>query len=184
MSSSSKIPGFSTPAAGADAALEMLATCHQRGALQCATLRRMVAHLAAHGADDEARAAATNVMRYFDKSAKDHYADEEQELFPALLESMAGSDAVCLRVLTAGLTADHRLLETAWQRLRGVLARVAAGEAATLEAADVEALVGPYERHMALEDDELMPMAARLLGADDLARIGHAMRMRRGIAAG
>lgn len=41
-------------------------------------------------------------MRYFDTAAR-HHEDEEQDLFPALLESMAGSDAVCLRELTASL---------------------------------------------------------------------------------
>lgn len=181
MSNAIPIPGFSTPAAGADAPLEMLATCHERGGRQCATLRRLPPHLAAKGADEEARTAATNVMRYFDKSAKDHYADEEDDLFPALLESMAGSDAVCLREMIAGLTADHRTLEEAWRRVRAVLVRVAAGEAVPLAVETVEALAGHYERHMAREDGELMPMAARLLGEAELARIGRAMRARRGI---
>jgi hypothetical protein len=36
-------------------------------------------------------------MRYFDVAARQHHEDEEQDLYPALLESMAGSDAICLR---------------------------------------------------------------------------------------
>lgn len=181
MSNAIPIPGFSTPGAGTEAPLDMLATCHERGGRQCATLRRLVPHLAAKGADEEARTAAANVMRYFDKSARDHYADEEQDLFPAMLESMAGSDAVCLREMISGLTADHRTLEHAWGRVREVLERVAAGETTLLPAETVEALVGRYERHMALENGELMPMAARLLGETELARVGLAMRERRGI---
>ena len=47
-------------------------------------------------------------MRDFDTSARHHHDDEERDLFPALIESMAGSDAVCLRELTAALTAEHR----------------------------------------------------------------------------
>jgi len=43
----------------------MLARCHGRLERQCATLRRLVAQ----GANDEARIAAANVMRYFDTSA-------------------------------------------------------------------------------------------------------------------
>ena len=163
-------PGFSTPAAGTEAPLEMLSACHSRVERQCATLRRLVVHLAAHGADQQARTAATNVMRYFDTSARDHHADEEEDLFPALIESMAGSDAVCVREMIEGLKADHRALEAAWRRLRGVLEKIAAGESLPLVPDDVEALVGVYERHIMREECELLPMAVRLLGEEDLAR--------------
>jgi hemerythrin-like domain-containing protein len=50
-----------------------------------------------------------------------------------------------------------------------------------LVADDVEALAVRYERHIEREEKELLPMAARLLSDDDLARIGRAMRERRGI---
>ena len=176
------IPGFSAPSASPEAPLEALSACHARIERQCATLRRLVPHLEAHGADEEARTAAANVIRYFDSSTKQHHADEEKDLFPALLESMAGSDAVCLRELTEALTAEHRALDADWRRIRASLAQVAAGTSAHLGSDDVEALVGRYERHIAREEQELLPMAARLLGDEDVARIGKAMRARRGIA--
>jgi hemerythrin-like domain-containing protein len=86
---------------------------------------------------------------------------------------------VCLREMIQGLTADHRALEAAWQRLRRVLERIAAGEFSPLAADDVEAMIDLYERHIEREESELLPMAARLLNEDDLARIGRAMRARR-----
>ncbi len=175
-------PGFSNPVAGTEVPLEMLSACHGRIKDQCATLRRLVVHLAAHGADDGARIAARNVMRYFDHAANDHHADEEQDLFPALLESMAGSDPVCLREMTAGLTAEHRQLEALWRRVRADLQRIGEGESASLRADAAEELVALYERHIEREERELLPMAARLLSDQDLARIGRAMRERRGIA--
>lgn len=175
------IPGHFAPAAGFEAPLEILSACHFRIERQCATLRRLVTHLAAHGSDGEARVAAASVMRYFDASAKHHHADEEEDLFPALVESMAGSDPVCLRELTAALADEHRQLEDHWQRVRIVLERVVAGEPASLESEDVEALAGLYERHIEREERELLPIAARLLSDDDLARVGRAMRERRGI---
>lgn len=178
---STNFPGFSTPSVGPEAPLEMLSVCHDRVARQCATLRRLVPHLAVHGANEEARTAAANVMRYFDTSAINHHKDEEDDLFPALIESMAGSDAVCLHELTEGLTVDHRALEAHWQRLRVVLEEIVAGRSVPLASDDVEALVGLYERHIEREETELLPMAARLLSDDDLARIGRAMRERRGI---
>jgi hemerythrin-like domain-containing protein len=176
-----ELPGHSAPAAGFEAPLEMLSACHYRIERQCATLRRLVAHLATAGNDRQAREAAAGVMRYFDTAAAHHHADEEEDLFPALIEAMAGSDAVCLREMTEALAADHRGLEGHWQRVRAGLEQVAAGAAASLDPAEVEAFVASYERHIEREELELLPMAARLLSDDSLEAIGRAMRERRGI---
>ena len=95
----SPFPGHRAPNAGFEVPLEMLAACHHRVESQCTTLQRLVAHLATHGSDEGARVAAAAVLRYFDTSAVDHHADEEIDLFPALIDSMAGSDATCIREL-------------------------------------------------------------------------------------
>jgi hemerythrin-like domain-containing protein len=92
---------------------------------------------------------------------------------------MAGSDAVCLRELTAALTAEHRELEARWQALREVLAQVAAGQTVPLAQADVSSFAQIYAAHIAREESELLPMAQRLLSDVELDRIGLAMRMRR-----
>ena len=174
-------PGFHSPGASTEAPLEMLAACHGRVHNQCETLGRLAAHLPTHGSDTAAQQAATAVMRYFDTAARDHHADEEEDLFPALLEAMAGSDAVCLRALTDGLRAEHRVLEGRWAALREVLARIAKGEPVALPPSDVQAFVAAYAAHIKKEDTELLPMAARLLSDVDITRIGTAMRVRRGI---
>jgi hemerythrin-like domain-containing protein len=179
---SNTFPGHSAPAVGFEAPLEMLAACHGRVQSQCTTLLRLMPHLAAHGADRQAREAAAAVMRYFDRSARHHHEDEEQDLFPALIESMAGSDAVCLRELIAALCADHRLLEARWRELRGMLQQVADGGAPPWAPVDVPGFVALYERHIAREEAELLPMAGRLLGDAELDRVGAAMRARRGLA--
>lgn len=175
------LPGHSASAAEFEVPLEMLHACLARIERECATLQRLLLHLAKHGADSEARSAAACVMRCFDTAARDHYADEEQDLFPALIESMAGSDAVCLRELTAGLAAEHRELEARWQRVRAALGRVVAGDSVSIEAASVQMLVGLCLRHIERVESELLPMAARLLSDEDLDRVGRAMRERRGI---
>lgn len=177
------IPGRPAAAAGFEVPLEMLSACHHRIERQCTTLRRLVVHLARSGADQDARIAAAAVLRYFDTAAKDHHADEERDLFPALVESMAGSDAVCIRELIDALTLDHRALESQWQRLRVSLQGVAAGASSSLTAAEVESFIALYERHIAREGSELLPMAQRLLADEALDQIGQAMRRRRGITA-
>lgn len=178
---SDSLPGHSAPAVGFEVPLEMLAACHLRVQDQCATLLRLVPHLATQGADRPAQQTATALMRYFDTAARHHHEDEERDLFPALIESMAGSDAVCLREITAALTADHRALEARWLALRVVLAQVAAGQAALLAPDEVGDFARLYARHIAREESELLPMAQRLLGDAELDRIGLAMRLRRAL---
>lgn len=177
------IPGFSSPGASTEAPLEMLAACHGRIEHQCETLQRLLPHVQAHGADSAARQAARAVMRYFDSAAVHHHEDEEQDLFPALREAMAGSDAVCIRELTDGLVQDHRRLEGLWRALRAALDALAEGRTQALDASVVGDFMAAYAAHMARENDELLPMAARLLDDAALAHIGQAMRQRRGIPA-
>lgn len=174
------LPGHAAPAVGFEVPLEMLAACHGRVEAQCATLRRLVVHLAEHGVDRQAQEAAVALMRYFNTSAVHHHADEEVDLFPALIESMAGSDAVCLRELTASLTAEHRELEQRWRALQRRLEQVARGHAAILLDDEAHDFIDLYERHIAREEAELLPTAGRLLSDAALDRIGLAMRARRG----
>ena len=173
-------PGFSSPAAGPEAPLDMLAACHTRVEKQCQTLTRLQPHLLAHGSDAAAQEAAAAVIRYFDTAARHHHEDEEQDLFPALLAALAGSEAGCIRELTRARGAEHRQLEARWARLRETLEAIADGEAMALSAQEVAEFVEVYRAHILKEDTELLPMAARLLPEAPLQQIGLAMRARRG----
>lgn len=159
----------------------MLAACHTRVEKQCRTLERLRPHLLAHGSDAAAQEAAHAVLRYFNSAARHHHEDEEEDLFPALLEAMAGSDAVCIRELTEALEAEHRTLENRWAQLRTPLQAVAQGQAVNLTAQEVDDFVNGYRSHILREDTELLPMAQRLLGDQALREIGQAMRERRGL---
>lgn len=176
----SLLPG-SGQAAGFEAPLDMLSACHDRIERQCATLQRLPAHLAAHGADADAKQAAVNVMHYFDTAGRNHHADEERDLFPALLEAMAGSDAVCLREITQTLTREHRELDAVWQGLRVQLQALSTGDSEAIDSAVVADFIAQHTRHITREEGELLPMAKRLLGEDQLHAIGESMRARRGV---
>jgi hypothetical protein len=168
-----------TPAGAVQAPLERLSVCHRRLLDECTRLRRLAAQLTEPGDERPAREAVDAVVGAFDGIAHQHHADEEIDLFPALIEAMAGSDAVCLRELTDGLTAEHHELQQRWRELRAALERAGRGDTAALNADAVEAFVGLYQRHIAREEAELLPMAQRLLNDDELQRIGSAMRERR-----
>ena len=175
-------PGFDAPAVGFELPLEMLSACHGRVERQCQTLLRLVPHLAANGPDEAAREAAQNIMRYFDTAAKHHHADEEEDLFPALLQTAPAGECAGLNELIAALCAQHRGLEQAWGQLRWKLEGIWLGTLRELDAAEVGRMVDLYRLHIAREEQALLPLAARLLGAAQLDAVGRAMRARRGIS--
>jgi hemerythrin-like domain-containing protein len=174
-------PGFDAPAAGFEAPLEMLSACHGRVERQCQTMLRLVPHLAAKGPDQAAREAAQNIMRYFDTSAKHHHADEEEDLFPALLLRAPDAERARLRELIEALLGQHRELEQAWGELRWKLEGIWLGTMRELDADEVARMVELYRVHIEREEAELLPLAARLLGEAQLDAVGRAMRLRRGI---
>lgn len=55
----------------------MLEACHDRVQRMCTLLERLTEHAGLHGADTQARQAATDVMRYFDLAGPHHHQDEE-----------------------------------------------------------------------------------------------------------
>ena len=170
---------FSDPSApGFDDPLGMLAACHRRIERQLATLDRLQRHLPEHGCDDEARAAAGAILKYFDGPAPNHHADEEQSLFPRLRarEASAGE-------LVDELEHDHETLAARWRRLRPLLAGIAAGVRANLSPKQVDDLRAAYAAHIAREEGLLIPLAARALDAESLRRIGEEMAARRGVDA-
>ena len=177
------LPGFDSPQAGFEVPLEMLSACHGRVERQCQTLLRLARHLAAQGADADARNAAAAVLRYFETSARHHHEDEELDLFPALLRHAQDAELGQVKGLVAQLLQEHRVLEQRWHVVRDVLQDVAQGRSAQLAFSDVEALTTLYASHIAREERELLPLAARLLAGAPLERVGRAMRARRGLAA-
>ena len=142
-----------------------------------AALRELVRGLDGTGAAGPSAVAAhagAAAVRFFDRRLAAHHAREEQFLFPALLEAVAGSDGVCLRSIGAGLAAEHREIEMRWRALRAGLA--SAEPASPPQASAVEAFVALCERHTACEGRELLPMAERLMSDDAIAGLERALR--------
>jgi hemerythrin-like domain-containing protein len=169
---------FRSATADFDHPLEMLAACHDRIEERCALLHRLCEHIREVGVDSQARQAAENVMRYFDTAGENHHRDEEEDLFPRLIET----DLEACEGLIARLRHEHGQMREAWAALRARLSRIAAGEsAAALEADEVERFTTLYRRHIDLEEQELLPAAQRLLDAPALTAAGEAMARRRGV---
>jgi len=163
--------------------LDVLAAWHRRGQGLLEPMRRLARRSSVAAVDAATRQQADAIVDWFDRCISVHYADEERDLFPALIESMAGSDPVCLRELIDGLRDDHDALASAWRDLRPSFAALAAGSPSTLDSTRVDALIARGERLFRREDQELLPMASRLLSDEARQEILASMLERRRRAA-
>jgi pyridoxamine 5'-phosphate oxidase len=174
---------LSDPAPDFDQPVAVLKHCHGRIRKQLATLEKLIAHLPEHGADEQARQAASAVLKYFDKAAHLHHEDEEQDLLPMLLAVAQGEDAATLQALVPVILQEHKDMDAMWQDLHEQLTAVADGSGTQLSASIVRRFVQCYHGHMEREEGIVAPMALRLFGPDQMARLGGAMRRRRGLDA-
>jgi pyridoxamine 5'-phosphate oxidase len=173
-------PDFDQPVA-------VLKHCHGRIRKQLATMEKLLAHLPLHraddgGADEQARQAATAVLRYFEKAAHLHHDDEEQDLIPMLRAVAQGEDAATLQALAPVILQDHKDMDAMWQDLHEQLSAIADGSGTQLSSSMVQRFTQRYLGHMEREENTMAPMALRLFSPQQMAQLGQAMQRRRGIS--
>lgn len=160
--------------------LAMLHACHGKILAQCVTLQKLSGHLDSNGCDLQAQQAAQNILRYFDTSGQFHHQDEEENLFPTL-RLCAGADKHSVDNLLDRLLSDHIVMAAAWSELRDVLLLLAKGENEPLDDALLQKFITSYTEHIAVEERDLLPLAARLLSPQQTVQIGRHMAERRGV---
>ena len=168
-------PDFSQPIA-------VLKHCHDKIRKQLETLQKLLAHLPKHGADAEAQQAAQAVQRYFNKAAHLHHDDEEQNLVPMLQATARDADAALLAELVPGILAEHQQMDVDWHIINSQLDQIGNGLGTALSAELVQRYCDAYTAHMAKEEANIAPMAKRLFSPEQMAQLGSAMQVRRGIA--
>lgn len=149
--------------------LDALDRTHHRMMEVLVDLTRLVDHLEANGVDAEARLQAAAICRFFTSAARQHHADEETHVFPALIR--AGNPEIIQHVLR--LQQDHGWLEEDWLELSPQLQAVAEGYS-WYELDGLRHGVGVftalYHEHIALEESMIYPAARRRLAEEDASR--------------
>jgi hypothetical protein len=128
-----------------------------------------------------ARKLAQQTLALLDKAVHEHHAEEEEELFTAVLRSAKpGEERDRVAVLVRQLTQEHRQVEEMWRRLRPEVSGAAAGKSSHLREDAVKLLVDAYAMHAQLEEQQFLPLAREILGRDrnHMAALGMSLHMR------
>ena len=157
---------------------EILDECHRDTLVALDTLNGLVSRLATEGENDGVRTMATEVVKFFSTTAREHHEDEERHVFPKVLA--AGDPEIVQSVLR--LQQDHSWLEEDWLELSSHLKALAAGQSwwdidFLREASEVFTALS--HDHMALEESCIYPQARAQLQAGERREMGREMAARR-----
>ena len=128
-----------------------------------------------------ARRVASDTLALFEGAVLGHHAEEEAELFPAVLRSAKlGGEHARVVEITERLMLEHRMIEKLWSRLKPSVMAAAAGRATDMDLHGVARLVSTYTAHARLEETEFLPLAQEILGRDGnhMAALGVSLHLR------
>lgn len=170
---------------GFDAPLGLLTDCHRRIERFLSVLATIASVRRGSVLPEADRRALEGALHYFDTAARRHSADEEESLFPRLRAVDDAAAAAACDALTR-LETDHRIAEHHHGVVHALGMRWLADgtlppDDATKLGAHLVELERLYREHIAIEDRDLFPAAARLLSSADLEAVGHEMAERRGV---
>lgn len=134
----------------------------------------------------QARWIARDTVAFFRDAVQEHHAQEEQELFPAVLASATrGPEREQVQVMVDRLAAEHRQIESMWSRLEPSLRAVGKGQDGNVDAAAVQRLVDTYIAHAGYEEQEFLPLSQTILGrnGNHMAALGMSLHMRHSVPA-
>lgn len=167
-----------TAGRGDDAPLNTFSNCHAGILRHLADLGDLPMLLAPA---QRARRIAEEALGFFRAAVFEHHAEEETELFPAVLKSAApGEERERVRAITERLTREHRAVEALWKSLEPELKQVAKGHDSQLDTAELERLVQQYGVHAAFEEAEFLPLSQEILSrnSNHMEALGMSLHMR------
>jgi hemerythrin-like domain-containing protein len=169
---------------GFDEPLGLLSDCHRRIERFLQVLVDIVGQAGGAALTARQRSELEASLKYFDSAAPKHTADVEQSLFPRLRACADPAATAALATLDRlerdhGEAARHHAAVDDLGR-RWLTEEMLDRDAIAELAGHVSALQSIYREHIAVEDRDLFPAAARLLSPAQLEEVGGEMAARRG----
>lgn len=134
----------------------------------------------------KARAMARDLLTMFREGVAVHHAEEERELFPAVLRgALPGEELDEVRAMVAQLVREHREMDARWAALKPSVEAVANGECAELDAPLIEDMVQHFFAHAHFEEEHFLPLAQKILARESevMAALGRTLHESRRAAA-
>ncbi len=164
--------------------LGLLSDCHRRIEHFLGLLITVTTQARGGTLSEEQREALDAALRYFREAAPKHTEDEERSLFPRMRESRDEQVRAALDTI-ATLEEDHGVVDRGHAEVDALVDQwISEG---SLPATDAQRLVivleelqAIYQRHIAIEDHDVFPLAGRILDASTIATLGREMATRRG----
>jgi hemerythrin-like domain-containing protein len=166
-----------------DEPLGLLADCHRRIEHFLDVLLRIEQAAAGRSLTPDEWPQVEGALRYFETAGPRHTADEEDSLFPRLRASR-DADAVRALAVIAQLEREHAMADSHHEMINILCRRwLNHDELSPEDAQELRDRLGDlqsiYREHIAIEDRQLFPVAARLLSPAQLQEIGREMAGRR-----
>lgn len=165
--------------------LGLLSDCHRRIEQFLGVLIKVTSQARGARLNEDQRNGLEVALRYFREAAPKHTRDEEESLFPRM---MASSDARAWSAISLldELNADHVRADADHSEVEALGRRWLSEGVLSIESTDrlsevLEHLRSTYQKHIAVEDNEVFPLAGQILSNDDLAAVGREMATRRSI---
>jgi len=164
----------------------LLTDCHRRIELFLAVLAHVSAQARGGSLSREEREAVETALRYFRKGAPKHIADEEETLFPRLRSIEHRRELRAVLEKAAALEEQHEEAKRGHAEIEQLGRKwLAAGSLALVDRTRFAELVAElgnlYRGHIAVEEQEVFPMAAAVLPRSELEAMGREIAARRGL---
>ena len=165
--------------------LGLLSDCHRRIEKFIDALIKVTSQARGAGLNEDQRHALEVALRYFREAAPKHTRDEEESLFPRMLAS-ADERARSAISLLDELHGDHELADAGHAEVEALGSRWLSEGGLSIDSTDrltelLDQLHSTYQKHIAVEDHEVFPLAGQILSSAELAAVGREMATRRSI---
>jgi len=162
-----------------ESALNEFSGCHEGIIKNFKQLKTLIELLDNEPGSKKIKPMAVKLLAFFEEVVLQHHAEEEQELFTLVMECAAkGDEASTARNYIKRLVAEHRQLEKMWQQIEGDVRRLSKGKQASLDRELALKLAKEYLQHAEFEEQEFLPLSAKILSKNDLSALGLSLHMR------
>ena len=163
--------------------LGLLTDCHRRIEMFLGALI-VVAGKSDGALDREQRDALEKSLTYFREAAPKHTADEEESLFPRMRQVESAEVRAALEQVES-LEREHRVADELHAKVDKLGRQwLTTGSLLPAEVAEIRIALSElkkiYDRHIAIEDEQVFPLARKVLASDEQKRVGEEMAARRG----